>query len=405
MFREVASMLRGGVLSALCWMHFFWGMASSMIFSLLPIFIVEELGGSSKSFGFLEGAVVFISFIAKVFSGFIIDAFKKKVPMLRVGTALTMASKLFLACAPNVFFVFASKSLDRFAKGLRQAPSDAMLAGLSADKGIVFSLRYSMNLAGFLIGSVITSGTAYFIGTNYRLIFAASVLPTVVAMCILQKKIRSNNDYYELKEKHKWNIRDIALLPREYWLFMGVVALLMFNRFSEGFITLKAKSVLPESAGLFPMFMSAYEICAACVAIPMGRISDRLRKKNVLAFGVGLLVVADIFGMFATSWYSVIAIYIFAGLHMGATQGVIGAVVVKSTPQHLVGTAFAIFYMVEGLTLLCANSLAGLTHKVAKSIALPEASGPFTMGIIASVAAIAYILTCMDKGANCNKTR
>jgi MFS family permease len=378
-------------------MHFFWGMASSMIFSLLPIFIVEELGGSSRSFGLLEGAVVFTSFVAKIFAGFIIDAFRKKVPMLRVGTVFTVFSKLFLACAPNVFFVFVSKSLDRFAKGLRQAPSDAILAGLDADKGLIFSLRYSMNLAGFLIGSVITSVTVHLIGPSYRIIFAASVVPTVIALCILQKKIKGDDDHYEAKEKHKWNIKDIASLPCGYWAFMVVVILLMFNRFSEGFITLKAKSVMPKQTELFPMFMSVYEVCAACVAIPIGRMSDRIKKKNALVLGIGLLVIADIFGIFSNSWYSVISIYIFSGLHMGATQGVLGAIIARSAPQHLMGTAFAIFYGVEGVALLCANSFAGMMPGVAKSIGLPEASGPFIMGVVASITAILYTLTVSDR--------
>jgi MFS family permease len=372
-------------------------MASSMIFSLLPVFIVEELGGSSKSFGFLEGAVVFTSFVAKIFAGFIIDAFRRKVPMLRVGTVLTVFSKLFLACAPNIFFVFVSKSLDRFAKGLRQAPSDAILAGVDADKGLVFSLRYSMNLVGFLIGSVIASITMHLIGPSYRVIFAASVIPTVVALCILQRKIKSDDDHYEVKDKHRWSIKDIASLPQGYWTFMVVVVLLMFNRFSEGFITLKAKSVMPNHTELFPMFMSVYEICAACVAIPIGRMSDRIEKKNVLILGIGLLVIADIFGMFSDSWYSVISIYIFAGLHMGATQGVLSAVIARSAPQHLIGTAFAIFYGIEGLVLLCANSFAGMTSEVAKYVGLPEPSGPFLMGVVASVAAIMYILGASDK--------
>jgi MFS family permease len=272
-----------------------------------------------------------------------------------------------------------------------------MLAGLDADKGLIFSLRYAMNLTGFLIGSVITSVAVHLIGPSYRIIFVASVIPTVVALCILQKKIKDDSDHYEIKEKHKWNIRDIASLPRGYWVFIVVVILLMFNRFSEGFITLKAKSVMPKHTELFPMFMSIYEVCAACVAIPIGRMSDRIRKKNVLIFGIGLLVVADIFGIFSNSWYSVVSIYIFAGLHMGATQGVLGAIIARSAPRHLVGTAFAIFYGVEGVVLLCANSFAGMMPGVAESVGLPDTSGPFIMGVVASIAAILYILAASDR--------
>jgi MFS family permease len=368
-----------------------------MVFSLLPIFIVEELGGSSASFGVLEGAVVFISFLAKVFAGFVMDAFKRKLPMLRVGTALTVCGKLFLACAPNVFFVFIAKSLDRFASGLRQASSTAMLAGVEMPHGFVFSLRYTMNLSGFLIGSLITSSAVHFAGASYRSIFIASVIPTIIALFILQKKIKCDGEY-EAKEERKWDIKDIALLPREYWTFMVVAILLLFNRFSEGFITLKAKSVLPGHTELLPVFMSIYEVCGACVAIPIGRLFDKADRKKVLTFGIILLVVADIFGMFSNSLYSVVLIYIFAGLHMGATQGIMAAIIARAAPQRLIGTAFAVFYMVEGLTVFCANVVAGRSSGLAEIIGISEASGPFIIGSIASILAVFALRIFTSRG-------
>ncbi|MDR3224609.1 MAG: MFS transporter [Holosporales bacterium] len=374
-------------------MHFFWGMASSMIFSLLPVFIVGELGGSAKSFGFLEGAVVFLSFVAKLFAGFFMDIFKKKLPMLKTGTILTVLSKFFLACAPSVFFVFISKSLDRFAKGLRQAPSDTILAEISPKKGVAYSLRYMMNLSGFLIGSFVTSLIVYFIGQNFRLIFSFAVIPTLVAFYILNTKIKYSDEIDgPVRSKNIWQIKDIALLPKEYWKFLIVVTLLMFNRFSEGFITLKAKAMLPEYVGSFPLFMSMYEICAVLVAIPVGRLSDKFDKKLILLCGISFLVIADYYGIYADNLQTVIAIYIFAGIHMGATQGIIGSIIAKSANKNLIGTAFAIFYGVEGTVLLCSNSLAGMSFKFAEFIGLPVSSGPFLMGIVASLSAIVYII-------------
>ena len=171
-------------------MHFCWGMASSMIFSLLPIFIVDELGGNSKSFGLLEGSVIFLSFMAKLFAGFIMDIFKKKLPMLRLGMFLTTFSKFSLACSINIFFVFLAKSIDRFAKGLRQAPSDAIFAELSSKKGFAYSFRHMMNLSGFFCGSFITTTIVAFIGRNFRLIFSLAIVPTLIAIYIFNTRIR-----------------------------------------------------------------------------------------------------------------------------------------------------------------------------------------------------------------------
>ena len=382
----------------LCGMHFCWGMASSMIFSLLPVFIVDELGGNSKSFGALEGAVIFLSFTAKLFAGFIMDIFRRKLPMLNAGTILTVFSKLSLACAPSVFFVFISKSLDRFAKGLRQAPSDTILAEISEKKGFAYSLRYTTNISGFLFGSIVTSSIVAMIGKNFRLIFSLAVLPAVIALFILRTKIKyEDTKKYEVKEKQKWNIRDIKNMPQAYWKFIIFISFLMFNRFSEGFITLRAKEVIPEQVGNFPLFMGIYELCAISIAILVGRISDRIDKRKLMLLGICLLVIADLFGVFARGIMTTIFIYVFAGLHIGMTQGLIGSIIAKLAPKNLVGSAFAIFYGIEGLILLLSNNLAGFSSDLAKAMQIQGTSAPFICGALFSFVSIMYIYSWIQR--------
>ncbi|MBQ2176405.1 MAG: MFS transporter [Alphaproteobacteria bacterium] len=373
-------------------------MASSMIFSLLPVFIVDELGGNSKSFGALEGAVIFLSFMAKLFAGFIMDIFRRKLPMLNAGTILTVFSKLSLACAPSVFFVFISKSLDRFAKGLRQAPSDTILAEISEKKGFAYSLRYTTNISGFLFGSIVTSGIVAMIGKNFRLIFSLAIIPAVIALFILRTKIKyEDTKKYELKEKQKWNIRDVKNMPKAYWKFIILISLLMFNRFSEGFITLRAKEVIPDQVGNFPLFMGIYELCAISIAILVGRISDQTDKRKLMLFGICLLIIADLFGVFANGIITTIFIYVFAGLHIGMTQGLIGSIIAKLAPKNLIGSAFAIFYGIEGLILLLSNNLAGFSSDLAKAMQIQGTAAPFICGALFSLASIMYIYSWIQR--------
>ena len=313
--------------------------------------------------------------------------------MLNMGTILTVLSKFSLACAPSVFFVFIAKSIDRFAKGLRQAPSDAILAELATKKGFAYSFRYVMNLSGFLTGSIITSAIVTTLGKNFRLIFALAVVPALITVYILKTKIKYNDEtLYKQMDKQKWSIKDVSLMPKAYWQFIIVITILMFNRFSEGFITLRAKEVLPEYVSNFPIFMSFYEICAICIAVFVGKISDKFDKRKILLFGIYLLLIADIFAIIANNLFTTIAIYIFAGLHIGATQVLIGSIIAKTAPKHLIGTAFAIYYGVDGLILFLSNNMAGASLGVAKYIGLQGSSGPFILGLIASIAAILYIL-------------
>lgn len=374
-----------------------------MIFSLLPVFIVDELGGNLKSFGLLEGSVIFLSFMAKLFAGFIMDIFKKKLPMLKIGTLLTTFSKFSLACSINIIFVFLAKSIDRFAKGLRQAPSDAIFAELSAKKGFAYSFRHMMNLSGFFCGSFITTLVVHCIGKNFRLIFALAVIPTLIAVYIFNTKIKAlydDNAVYTQSSKHKWKIKDISLMSKNYWQFIFIIIFLMLNRFSEGFITLKAKEVLPQYVSSFPIFMSLYEMCAILISIPIGKMADKFDKRKMLLLGISLLIIADIFGIFAYNFATIIAIYLFAGLHIGATQGLIGSIIAKIAQPHLIGTAFAIYYGIDGIILFAANNIAGLSGGVMHYFNLQNSSGPFVLGIVSSVIASILILLWTKKEKN-----
>ena len=46
------------------------------------------------------------------------------------------------------------------------------------------------------------------------------------------------------------------------------------------------------------------------------------------------------------------------GLHMGLTQGLLAALVVDTAPAHLRGTAFGLFNLASGVTMLAASTLA-----------------------------------------------
>jgi hypothetical protein len=51
--------------------------------------------------------------------------------------------------------------------------------------------------------------------------------------------------------------------------------------------------------------------------------------------------------------------FILAACHMGMTQGLMSSIIVSQTPSHLVGTAFSIYYCVEGVAVLLGNGIAG----------------------------------------------
>ena len=368
-------------------MYFFWGMASSMVFTLLPIFITEDLHGTVYQFGFIEGIVVFFSFLSKLCVGFLIDIYRKRIKILYIGTISTIISKILLACSGSILFVIIAKSIDRLAKGLRHAPVDAIFASLTDKKGYVYSYRYCSNISGSLTGSLITSLLVFKFGHQFREIFGLACIPTIIAFYILKTKVKYKDKEYKPIIKHAdWSISKIKYLPREYWEFLALVSLIMLNRFSEGFITLKAKSILSnDQLSHIPLYMGMYELFIIITSIPMGLLSDKINKYTVILFGLIALLTADIFGIFANSNMSIIMIYILSGIHMGATHSILSSIIAKIAPIELIGTAFALYYGTDGLVLFMANNLAG---SIGKFINTEITSGPFIMGTCTTSIAI-----------------
>ncbi|MDV6320905.1 MFS transporter, partial [Chromohalobacter sp. HP20-39] len=75
--------------------------ASEMIHSLLPLFMVSVLGASALTVGVIEGLAESIALIVKIFSGALSDYLGKRKGLAVFGYALGALSKPLFAIAPT----------------------------------------------------------------------------------------------------------------------------------------------------------------------------------------------------------------------------------------------------------------------------------------------------------------
>ncbi len=73
-----------------------------------------------------------------------------------------------------------------------------------------------------------------------------------------------------------------------------------------------------------------------------------------------VLIAADIVLALSTHWVGIIVGVALWGIHMGMTQGLLTAMIAKTAPADLRGTAFGLFSMVSGVALLIASLGAGI---------------------------------------------
>jgi MFS family permease len=159
-------------------------------------------------------------------------------------------------------------------------------------------------------------------------------------------------------------------------------------RFSEAFLILRAQDVgLPIAFA--PLVMVAMNVVYALTAAPAGALSDRLDRRLLLLAGLLVLVLADAALAFLPSLSGILLGVVLWGLHMGLTQGVLAALVADTAPSDLRGSAFGLFNLASGVTLLAASALAGALWTVYGAAATFVAGGGFAVLAAALLALLA----------------
>ena len=157
-------------LTWVAWMSFFWSVSSLMVFSVLPAFLVDELKMGHSHIGFVEGLAISSSFLSKFFAGFLSDVFKQRKPLIMVGTILSLLTKPLFALCTSAGLMFGLRFTDRLSKGIRSAPTDALIADLSSSHLYAsnFGMRQALYTLGDVVGAVVAMIIMLWSHNNYR---------------------------------------------------------------------------------------------------------------------------------------------------------------------------------------------------------------------------------------------
>lgn len=380
---------------ALGFVSLFMDVSSEMIHSLLPVFLVSVLGANALSVGFIEGIAEATASITKIFSGVVSDWVGRRKPLLLLGYGMAALTKPVFPLADTLASVLLARFLDRIGKGVRGAPRDALVAEVTPPdlRGAAFGLRQSMDTVGAFAGPALAMLLMILSGDDFRLVFWIAVVPAFVAVAVILFGVREPNREPS-SEPRRFPIRrgQLRRLNATFWGVVALAAVLTLARFSEAFLLLRAQSVGVEDA-YAPLVLIVMNIVYAASAYPLGRLADRLDRRNLLALGVGLLVLADLVLAAAGSALVVLVGAGLWGLHMGATQGLLAVFVADATPADLRGTGFGLYNLMTGIALLAASAIAG---------ALWTAVGPgatFLAGAAFSLIALVGLLTIVPRRA------
>nr|WP_272877224.1 MFS transporter [Neoroseomonas eburnea] len=359
--------------------------SSEMIHALLPVYLVVGLGASTLAVGFIEGIAEATAAITKVFSGALSDRLGKRKLLAATGYGMAALTKPVFPLAHTVGWLVAARFIDRVGKGIRGAPRDALIADIAPPgiRGAAFGLRQALDTVGAFAGPLLAIALMWATADSFRFVFWIAVLPAAGAFLLIVFAVREPARPPATGERRLPLSRaELARLPAAYWWVVAVAAVFTLARFSEAFLILRA-----QQAGLaivlVPAVLVLMNVVYAVSAYPAGLLADRMDRGRLLSFGLLCLIVADMI-LAASSGLAGIAVGVALwGLHMGLTQGLLSTLVADTAPADLRGTAFGMFNLVCGVTMLAASVLAG---------ALWDMCGPGATFLAGALLAIASLV-------------
>ena len=336
--------------------------STEMVYPLLAIFLSTTLGASPAIIGLIEGVAESVASLLKVFSGYISDKLKKRKALAIIGYASSTVGKVFLYIATSWWWVLFSRVIDRFGKGIRTAPRDALIADSTTkeNRGRSFGLHRMMDTVGAAGGVLIAY---YLLVTHkghyeFRNIFLISLIPAFLGVLFLflvrEKKPVVEANAPVKKLSLKWSV-----LPLKLKLFLLVTLLFTLGNSSNQFLLLRANNLGFTTETVLLLYL-AYNIVYALVSYPAGRLSDKIGRKTLLVIGYvfyGLVYIGFAVTNHPADLWLLFSMY---GIYIGFTEGVEKALVTDIAPEDLRATMIGLHATLVGIGLFPASFIAGM---------------------------------------------
>ncbi|MBL8351387.1 MAG: MFS transporter [Burkholderiaceae bacterium] len=366
--------------------------SSEMIHSLLPMFLVGTLGVSVLAVGIIEGIAEATALVTKVFSGTLSDYLGRRKGLAVLGYSMGALTKPVFALATGVGMVVAARFVDRFGKGIRGAPRDALVADFAPPglRGAAFGLRQSLDTVGAIAGPLLATALMLLWAGDFRAVFWVAAIPGAMAVLLLVVGVHEPPRAAGARPVNPIRREALARLGGAYWQVVAIGAVFTLARFSEAFLVLRAQQLGVPSAWV-PLVMVAMSVVYAASAYPFGKLSDTMDHRKLLALGMVVLIASDLALAVAGGWAALALGVVLWGLHMGMTQGLLAAMVADTAPADLRGTAFGFFNLLSGIAMLASSAVAGLLwDRLGSAFTFYAGAGfaALTLGALAALGAL-----------------
>lgn len=343
---------------------FFADVSGEMIYPLVPIFLTATLGAPIAVVGLIEGVAESTASLVKLGSGWFSDRIGRRMPLVVSGYSLAAFGKLMLAFAVAWPFVLVARFVDRFGKGVRGSPRDALIAESAPSelRGRAFGLHRSMDTAGAVVGPLLALLLVAWLHDRLRLVFLLATVPgvlSVLSLLLVREPARSVRGLGAARTASPSLLDALRHMDRRLLLFMLASLVFAVGNSSDIFLILRAKNLGLSTTSTVLAYV-VYNFVYMSTALPAGIVSDRLGRRGV--FVTGLLVFAGVYAGFAVVSDAAVVWPLFAiyGFYIAMTDGVGKALISDLAPADRRASLLGAYGMLTGVLVLVASTLAGV---------------------------------------------
>lgn len=343
--------------------------SSEIIYPLLSFFLTITLGAPPAAIGIIEGTAESVSSLLKLFAGYFSDRRGRRKGLVVFGYVLAGLARPLLGFAASWFQVLAIRVTDRVGKGIRSAPRDAMIADAASteERGLAFGFHRAMDHGGAVLGPLLGLFILLWIATDinhpqagdYKRLFLLASIPALasvlVAVFFVRETPKDRRVAVEVLQPPKFSLRGF---DRNFKRFLIIVALFTLSNFSDMFLLIRAQNAGSGIISILLMWAALHGV-KVLSSLVGGDLSDRLGRKRLIASGWLLRVGVYAGFAFVDSVGMTWMLFLIYGIYFGLAEGAEKALVADLVRPEQRGTAYGLYNLAFGITVLPASLLMG----------------------------------------------
>jgi MFS family permease len=347
----------------------FTDISSEMVASILPLYLLFDLHLSPAAFGVIDGLYQGAAALVRIFGGFAADRTRRHKEVALAGYGLSAVARLGLLVVGNVWTLIAGVVMvDRLGKGIRTAPRDALISFNSPreELGNAFGVHRALDTAGAMLGPVLAFGLLSIAPGAYDAVFVISLCAALIGLGILALFVENpapptSPALDRPPPPLSWRNAGQLLNVRGVTPLLIAATLLSLTTISDAFLYVSFQRRVEFAARYFPLLYVATSAIFMLLAVPAGRLADRIGRARVFIAGYALLLV--VYAALLLPWtaaWPVVASVILLGAYYAATDGVVMALAGAILPPEQRASGMALILTGTSLARLAGSILFGL---------------------------------------------